>query len=83
MLLLLLLTCCYSLFLLTIADLWDSVAQGMVDALSKGRLRSVGLGSGLATEDDLKEMAAAWEEWASADGAILGMLHGEILIRKA
>lgn len=69
--------------MLTIADLWDSVAQGMVDALSKGRLRGVGLSSRLATEDDLKEMAAAWEEWAIADGAILGMLHGEILIRKA
>lgn len=65
------------------ADLKDSVAQGMVDALTKGRLRSVGLSSKLATEDDLQEMAAAWEEWASADGAILGMLHGEILIRKA
>lgn len=68
---------------LTLADLKDSVAQGMVDALSKGRLRSVGLSSKLATEDDLQEMVAAWEEWASADGAILGMLHGEILIRKA
>lgn len=55
----------------------------MVDALGKGRLRSVGLSSGFATEDDLQEMAAAWEEWAGADGAILGMLHGEILIRKA
>lgn len=63
--------------------MWDCVAQGMVDALSKGRLRSVGLSSGLATEGDLQEMVAAWEEWAGADGAILGMLHGEILIRKA
>ncbi|KAL2274674.1 hypothetical protein FJTKL_03035 [Diaporthe vaccinii] len=57
-------------------------AQGMVDALSKGRLRSIGLSSKLATEDDLQEMVAAWEEWASADGAILGILQGEILIRK-
>lgn len=63
-------------------DLKDSIAQGMADALSKGRLRSIGLSSKLATEDDLQEMVAAWEEWATADGAILGMLHGEILIRK-
>lgn len=54
----------------------------MVEGLSKGRLRSVALSSKLATEEDLQEMAAAWEEWANADGAILGMLHGEILIRK-
>ncbi|KAK2602698.1 hypothetical protein N8I77_009207 [Diaporthe amygdali] len=57
-------------------------AQGMVDALQKGRLRSIGLSSKLATEDDLQEMVAAWEEWASADGAILGMMQGEILVRK-
>ncbi|KAL1857539.1 hypothetical protein Daus18300_010297 [Diaporthe australafricana] len=57
-------------------------AQGMVDALSKGRLRGIGLSSKLATEEDLQEMVAAWEEWATADDAILGMLHGEILIRK-
>lgn len=68
---------------LTLADLKDSLAQGMVDALSKGRLRSVGLSTQLATEDDLQEMVDAWEEWATSDGAILGMLHGEILIRKA
>lgn len=61
----------------------DSVAQGMVDALSKGRLRGVGLSSQLATEKDLQEMVSAWEEWAKADGAILGMLQGEILIHKA
>lgn len=73
---------CFPSSLLNTADLKDSAAQGMVDALQKGRLRSVGLSSKLATEDDLQEMAAAWEEWASADGAILGMMQGEILVRK-
>lgn len=55
----------------------------MVDVLTKGRLRSIGLSSQLATEDDLQEMVSAWEEWAKADDAVLGMLQGEILIRKA
>lgn len=68
---------------LALADLMDLAAQGMVDSLTKGRLRGLGLSSKLATEEDLQEMVAAWEEWATADGAILGMLNGEILIRKA
>ncbi len=36
---------------------------------------------GLATTDDLAEIAAAWLRWAAADDGWLGMLHGELLIR--
>ena len=36
---------------------------------------------GLATDDDLAEIAAAWLRWAAADDGWLGMLHGELLIR--
>jgi 2-polyprenyl-3-methyl-5-hydroxy-6-metoxy-1,4-benzoquinol methylase len=36
---------------------------------------------GLATTDDLAEVAAAWLRWADADDGWLGMLHGELLIR--
>lgn len=54
----------------------------MVDQLRTGRLRQIGLAAGLATDDDLEEMATAWEEWSESEGAILGMMHGEILIRK-
>ncbi|ROV92766.1 hypothetical protein VMCG_09079 [Cytospora schulzeri] len=57
-------------------------AQAMVDQLRIGRLREIGLAAGLGTEDDLEEMATAWEEWSESDEAILGMMHGEILIRK-
>lgn len=57
-------------------------AQAMVDQLRQGRLRSIGLSTKLSTEEDLDEMAEAWQKWAEAEGAILGMMHGEILIRK-
>ena len=36
---------------------------------------------GLATTDELTEIAAAWLRWAGADDGWLGMLHGELLIR--
>jgi ubiquinone/menaquinone biosynthesis C-methylase UbiE len=36
---------------------------------------------GLASTDDLEEIAAAWLRWRDADDAWLGMLHGELLIR--
>jgi 2-polyprenyl-3-methyl-5-hydroxy-6-metoxy-1,4-benzoquinol methylase len=36
---------------------------------------------GLATPDDLEQIAEAWRRWAAADDGWLGMLHGELLIR--
>jgi ubiquinone/menaquinone biosynthesis C-methylase UbiE len=36
---------------------------------------------GLASADELTEIAAAWLRWADADDGWLGMLHGELLIR--
>jgi ubiquinone/menaquinone biosynthesis C-methylase UbiE len=36
---------------------------------------------GLATRDELEEIAAAWLRWRDADDGWLGMLHGELLVR--
>ena len=36
---------------------------------------------GLASADELDEIAAAWLAWAAADDGWLGMMHGELLIR--
>jgi hypothetical protein len=36
---------------------------------------------GLATAEELVEIAAAWVRWSQADDGWLGMLHGELLIR--
>lgn len=54
----------------------------MIDQLRGGRLRTAGLATKLATEAELDGMAATWEQWAQTDGAILGMIQGEIIIRK-
>jgi SAM-dependent methyltransferase len=39
------------------------------------------LSYGLATRDELGELAAAWLRWAAADDGWLAMLHGELLVR--
>ena len=54
-----------------------SIAQGL-----RGFLREKALEFGPGTENDLEEMAKAWEEWAKRDDASLAMLHGEILVQK-
>jgi 2-polyprenyl-3-methyl-5-hydroxy-6-metoxy-1,4-benzoquinol methylase len=36
---------------------------------------------GLASADELSEVAAAWRRWRDADDGWLGMMHGELLIR--
>lgn len=57
-------------------------AQGLMETVRSDRIRKAGLASGLITENDLDEMAKAWEEWVESDDASLGMIHGEILIQK-
>lgn len=54
-----------------------SLAQGLCDQLRKSFLRERVLKLGLGTEDNLEEMAKAWEEWARRDDASLAMMHGE------
>lgn len=39
------------------------------------------LGHGLATRQELAEIADAWRRWADADDGWVGMLHGELLVR--
>ncbi|KAJ7180777.1 S-adenosyl-L-methionine-dependent methyltransferase [Mycena filopes] len=59
-------------------------AEGIVNTIrnTDGALRKGGLATGMTTEDDLEEMAKAWEEWSKNDDATLGMLHGEVIIQK-
>ena len=59
-----------------------SLAKGLCDQLRGGSLREKALKFGLGTENDLEEMAEAWEEWAKRDDAILAMLQAEILVQK-
>ncbi|KIV79669.1 hypothetical protein PV11_07217 [Exophiala sideris] len=57
-------------------------SQGLCVPLRGGSLRERALKFGLGTENDLEEMAKAWEEWAEGDDASLAMLQGEILVQK-
>ncbi len=59
-----------------------SIAQGLCDQLRGGSLREIALKFGLGNDNDLEEMAKAWEEWAKREDASLAMLHGEILVQK-
>jgi hypothetical protein len=54
----------------------------MVNLIRGGRARKFFLEAGLATENDLEDMAKAWEEWKERDDTSLGMMQGEILIQK-
>ena len=68
-----------------VMTLWltsSNTAQGIVNQIEVGRLRQVGIDTGLTTANDLDEMAKAWEEWKLSPEATLGMIHGEILIHK-
>ncbi|ORY71961.1 S-adenosyl-L-methionine-dependent methyltransferase [Pseudomassariella vexata] len=57
-------------------------AQQMAKIIRAGRIRDTGLKSGFSTEDELEEMAKAWEEWEGTDDATLAMMHGEIIVQK-
>ena len=58
------------------------LASALAQLLRGGRLREGGLTFRLATENDLEEMARAWEEWARREDSSLAMLHGEVLVQK-
>lgn len=59
------------------------IANAMVERIRHGGMRKKGVEIGLITTDEqVEETAAAWEEWALRDDATLGMMHGEIIIRK-
>jgi len=37
---------------------------------------------GLATREELDEMAEAWDQWIKTEDACHGSMHGEVIIRK-
>jgi hypothetical protein len=54
----------------------------MASRLREGGIRKKAIDMGIATEADIDEMAAAWEEWIKTPDAVHGSMHGEILITK-
>ncbi|KAI1774582.1 hypothetical protein F4818DRAFT_66300 [Hypoxylon cercidicola] len=56
-------------------------AQAMAELVRGGRMRGVALDAKLATEDELEEMAKAWDDWWVKEDASLAMMLSEILIQ--
>ncbi|EMC91084.1 hypothetical protein BAUCODRAFT_80451 [Baudoinia panamericana UAMH 10762] len=54
----------------------------MLERIKHGGMRTMALQHNLATESDMDEMARDWEAWIAAEDGVLGLMHGEILIRK-
>ncbi|KAK6063912.1 UbiE family methyltransferase [Seiridium cupressi] len=57
-------------------------AQGLIDQINGGRMRKGAIDAKLVTENELAEMATAWDEWAERDDSTLAMMSGETLIQK-
>ncbi|KAF4981273.1 hypothetical protein FZEAL_2899 [Fusarium zealandicum] len=57
-------------------------ASSMRERLISGQMRGKSLELGIATENELDEMAEAWEKWDDAEDATLGIMNGELLINK-
>lgn len=56
--------------------------QSWAKRTRSGEIGKKALEMGLATQEELEEMARAWEEWSVAEDAWFGCLHGQVLIRK-
>ena len=57
---------------------WGSSWAGRVTASA---FAEQAVGYGLATREELGDVAAAWLRWAAADDGWLSMTHGELLVR--
>ena len=56
--------------------------QSAVARIHGDQMRTAGFKHDLVTEEDLEEMAKAWEEWKEKDDAVLALSHGQIYIKK-
>ena len=53
----------------------------MADRCMNGNTRKKALEAGIATEDEMQEMAQAWKKWMDAEDGWFGCMHGEVLVR--
>jgi hypothetical protein len=54
----------------------------MIERLKTGQMRSKGIEMGFTTEEKIEEMIKAWQEWIETEDATLGIVNGEIIIKK-
>ncbi|KAK4034484.1 S-adenosyl-L-methionine-dependent methyltransferase [Parachaetomium inaequale] len=56
--------------------------EAMVERLRTGQMREKGIELGLTTEEGIEEMIKAWEGWIETDDATLGIMNGEVIVKK-
>ncbi|KAL2128195.1 hypothetical protein VTI74DRAFT_9531 [Chaetomium olivicolor] len=57
--------------------------NAMIERLRSGQMREKGMELGLTTEEGVEEMIKAWEEWIETPDATLGIMNGEVIVKKA
>ncbi|KAK7408533.1 hypothetical protein QQX98_009294 [Neonectria punicea] len=57
-------------------------ASAMMERLRDGQMRGKAIELGIATEQEIDDMANAWDEWSKTDDATLGIMNGEVLVDK-
>ncbi|KAK1775999.1 hypothetical protein QBC45DRAFT_395583 [Copromyces sp. CBS 386.78] len=56
--------------------------ESMIERLRTGHMRTKGLELGLTTEEAVEEMIEGWKEWMIREDATLGIVNGEVIVRK-
>ncbi|EFY86224.1 methylase involved in ubiquinone/menaquinone biosynthesis [Metarhizium acridum CQMa 102] len=58
-------------------------SDSMVERLQSGPVWRKALEDGTVKREEVEEMIDAWKTWAATDDAVLGIMNGEAIIRKA
>jgi hypothetical protein len=54
----------------------------MIERLRSGQMRDKALEMRIATEEEIEGMIRGWEEWIETDDATLGIMNGEVVVRR-
>ncbi|KAL2126226.1 hypothetical protein VTI74DRAFT_1401 [Chaetomium olivicolor] len=57
--------------------------EAMIERLRTGQIRGKGIELGITTEEGVEEMIKGWQEWIETGDATLGIMNGEVIIKKA
>jgi hypothetical protein len=63
-------------------EAYPDLGNSWASRIRAGEIGKKAKSMGLADQDELEEMAQAWEEWAVAEDACFACMHGEVIIRR-
>lgn len=58
------------------------LGESIIQRCREGEFRKKGLEMGIATEDEFEQMAVDWGKWIDAEDGSLGLVNGELIIKK-